>query len=102
MRPNPASQTIIRRLSQCSSRAEIEALPTIFRIQLFPVKSGKTAPSACPPCLTAGLPDVRTGKAFHRKMIRWAWNGGPARDLLRLPAGDAFKAPSFRYSVQAL
>jgi hypothetical protein len=32
--------------------------------------------------LTAGMPDVPTGKAFHRNMIRRTRNGRTARELL--------------------
>src|SRR5205807_926904 len=65
-----ASQTIILRLSQCSSTADRVASPAISRVSHFPVKSGKSASSGASCRLTAGLPVVGTERALRRGLIR--------------------------------
>src|SRR3981189_90541 len=83
MRRNPASQTIIRRLSQCSSTAPRDALPAILRMSHFPVKSGKSAGFAGMRGLTGGLPDVRTDELLPRNLIRDLTRSGRARNRLQ-------------------
>src|SRR5260370_2648284 len=97
-RRNPASQTIILSLSQCSSTARSEASPANLPPSHFPVKSGKSATFA--PCrrLTGGLSDVGTDGLFHRNLIRHLWSG-PSRRKHGPKA--AFQAPSFRYQSSA-
>ena len=75
-RRNPASQTIILRLSQCSSGARSDASRADAPASHFPVKSGKSTAFAAGPRLTAELPDVRTDSVLHRNLIR---AGGVAR-----------------------
>src|SRR5437016_3608913 len=77
-RRNPASQTIIPRLSQCSSRAQRHASPAIRRMSDFPGKSAKTRRFASPCRLTARLPDVGTVTALPSGLIRVA--GGAILD----------------------
>src|SRR5256885_12677216 len=71
-RRNPASQTIIPRLSQCSSRAQRHASPAIRRMSDFPGKSAKTRRFGSPCRLTARLPDVGTVTALPSGPIRVA------------------------------
>ena len=66
-RRNPASQTIILRLSQCSSKAWRGASPAIRRMSHFPVKSGQSPILAARSRLTAGLPDVGTDRVIPRR-----------------------------------
>src|SRR5436190_3065891 len=77
-RRNPASQTIIPRLSQCSSRAQRHASPAIRRMSDFPGKSAKTRHFARLRRLTARLPDVGTVTALPSGLIR-AWLGAVVR-----------------------
>src|SRR4029078_4487605 len=86
-RRNPASQTIIPRLSQCSSRAQRHASPAIRRMSDFRDKSAKTDRSASLRRLTARLPDVGTVTALPSGLIR-LWPGaasmaGSASDCLQ-------------------
>src|SRR6185369_156688 len=75
-RRNPASQTIIPRLSQCSSGAQRHASPAIRRLSDFPGKSAKTRRFARLRRLTAKLPDVGTVTALPSGLIRaWAHDG---------------------------
>src|SRR5438270_1788895 len=77
-RRNPASQTIILRLSQCSSTTRRAASPAIFQVYLqvslpashFPVKSGQSEGSGIGGRLTGGLPAVRTERALPSGPIR--------------------------------
>jgi hypothetical protein len=69
-RRNPASQTIIRRLSQCSSTAQSDAVVAILRRRHFPVKSAETDLFVAGLRLTGELPDVGTDGVFHRNLIR--------------------------------
>src|SRR5882672_9538637 len=69
-RRNPASQTIILRLSQCSSGAQRHASPAIRRMSDFPGKSAKTRRFARLRRLTARLPDVGTVTALPSDLIR--------------------------------
>src|ERR1700680_4440254 len=69
-RRNPASQTIILGLSQCSSTAPGDALPAILRLSHFPVTSGKSATFAWLRRLTGGLPDVGKQTVVRRNLIR--------------------------------
>src|SRR5665213_991712 len=75
-RRNPASQTIILRLSQCSSKAWCAVRPAISPGPHFPVKSGTIGLFAAPERLTAGLPDVGTDRLFRRNLIRPSRSGG--------------------------
>src|SRR5437016_9994568 len=96
-RRNPASQTIIPRLSQCSSRAQRHASPAIRRMSDFPGKSAKTRRFASPCRLTARLPDVGTGTELPSGLIRVS-PPKRARSMVRIGGGTAFKAPSLRIS----
>jgi hypothetical protein len=69
-RRNPASQTIIRRVSQCSSTAQSDATPAILGPARFLVKSAETFIFAAGLRLTGQLPDVGTDGVFHRNLIR--------------------------------
>jgi hypothetical protein len=89
-RRNPASQTIILGLSQCSSRAHSDAAAAILRQPHFPVKSAETVIFATGPRLTGELPDVGTDGVFHRNLIR---DDGEVLVQRRI----AFKAPSLPY-----
>src|SRR6478609_5592425 len=79
-RRNPASQTIIRRLSQCSSTVQRDAAAAILPRRHFPVKSAETVIFATAMRLTGELPDVGTDGAFHRNLIR---DDGAASDCLQ-------------------
>src|ERR1700693_2547227 len=95
MRRNPASQTIILSLSQCSSTAVSDASPANLLTAHFPVKSAGTATLTPQQRLTGGQPDVGTDGVIHRNPIR-DWRSGPSRrkDCLKV----AFKAPSLPIS----
>src|ERR1700691_3627747 len=82
-RRNPASQTIIRRLSQCSSGVHSIASPAIIRMSHFPVTTGKSAGFAVRRGLTGRLPDVGTDRALHRNLIRDQHAALPARNRLQ-------------------
>src|SRR5258708_35246259 len=69
-RRNPASQTIILSLSQCSSKTLSDASLANPRMSHFPVNSGKSPIFAPPHRLTGGLPDVGTDGALRRNLIR--------------------------------
>src|SRR3984957_6131466 len=69
-RRNPASQTIIRRLSQCSSTAQSDAATANLRQRHFPVKSAETVIFVTGLRLTGELPDVGTDGVFRRNLIR--------------------------------
>src|ERR1039457_3142488 len=66
-RRNPASQTIILDLSQCSRSALRAALPANPPMSHFPVKSSKSAAFAALRRLTGGLPDAGTDGGLHRR-----------------------------------
>src|SRR3984893_3203842 len=74
-RRNPASQTIILSLSQCSSGTRSVASPAIVGLSHFPVRSGKSATFAHRGRLTGGLPDVGTDEVLDRNLIRDAPSG---------------------------
>src|ERR1700749_1084339 len=77
---NPASQTIILGVSQCSSGVQAKAPMHIARLSHFPVKSAKTGIFVGFGRLTGGFVDVGTGQPFHRKLIRqsrWAESLNP-------------------------
>src|SRR4029077_12835192 len=81
-RRNPASQTIILRLSQCSSKVERKASPAILQASYFPVKPGESEGSEARGRLTAGLPVVGTERALPRDLIRLGKVNKAAQRLL--------------------
>src|SRR5690349_24785829 len=84
-RRNPASQTIIPRRSQCSSKAQRHASPAIRLMSDFPGKSANPRGVAEPRRLTARMPDVGTGTAAPGGLIRgnrgWAGQNPGRRGL---------------------
>src|ERR1700761_660025 len=82
-RRNPASQTIIRRLSQCSSRVRSVALLSILHMSHFPMTSGKSTGFAASHGLTGGLPDVGTDAVLHGSLIRGLQGGHAGVDRLQ-------------------
>src|SRR6202171_1601834 len=94
MRRNPASQTIILSLSQCSSTAVSDASPANLLMSHFPVKSGGTGTFIPRRRLTGGQPDVGTDGMLRRGAFRDRRSGRSRRkDCLEV----AFKAPSLPY-----
>src|SRR5260370_1052927 len=89
-RRNPASQTIVLRLAQCSSKARSDASLGILMMSQFPEKSGKSATFAPRRRLTGGLPDVGTDGVLHRSLIRWLRSSHPGA---RAGPGTAFTVP---------
>ena len=69
-RRNPASQTIILRLSQCSSRAPPCVTCYSADAKFSRANQAKARRFARPHRLTAGLPDVGTGRALPSDLIR--------------------------------
>ena len=76
----PASQTIIRRLSQCSSTVQRDAAAAILPRRHFPVKSAETVIFATAMRLTGELPDVGADGDVPRNLIR---DDGAASDCLQ-------------------